>query len=80
MNEEIRSLVRAQPFLPFDVQLVDGRVVHVEHHDFISVPPGNRSQYVIVYDKQGRFEVINTSLAIAVRLSSNGHGKRKKAG
>jgi hypothetical protein len=80
VNEEIRSLVRAQSFRPFDIQLVDGRIVRVAHHDFISVPPGGRQQYVIVYDKRGRFEVINTNLAIAVRLSPNGHTKRRKAG
>jgi hypothetical protein len=80
VNEEIRSLVRAQPFKPFEIHLVNDRVVRVEHHDFISIPPGARTQYIIVYGTQGRFEVINTNLAIAVRLSSNGHGKRRKAG
>lgn len=67
MNEEIRTLIRAAEFKPFVIQMVDGRSIRVDHRDFISVPPNPRQQYVIVYDKQGRFEIINTNLAVAIR-------------
>ena len=70
MNEEIRALIRAVDFKPFVIQMVDGRSIRIDHRDFISVPPHPRQQYVIIYDKQGRFEIVNTTLAAAIRLAT----------
>jgi hypothetical protein len=74
MIEEIRRLIRAVDFKPFVIQLVNGRVIRVDHRDFISVPPNPRQQYVIVYDKEGRFEIVNTTLAVSIRPVN---GKRR---
>jgi hypothetical protein len=70
MQGAIREMAYAVDFKPFIIQMVDGRAIRVDHRDFISVPPHARQQYVIVYDKQGRFEIVNTSLAVSIRLTS----------
>ena len=38
-HEQIRQLLRAQPFQPFTIHLPEGRAVPVIHHDFALVSP-----------------------------------------
>jgi hypothetical protein len=41
--------MRAEPFRPFSLRLVDGTVYDVKHPDWISVPPVRRPREVIYY-------------------------------
>ena len=47
--DSIRLALRAQPFRPFDLKLVDGSVYKVKHPDWISIPPVRRPREAIVY-------------------------------
>ena len=40
MTEDlIRQFIKRQPFIPFAIHLNDGRVLQVEHPDFVLLPP-----------------------------------------
>ncbi len=41
--DEIRKLIRAQPFEPFDLFVSDGASYHVKHPDFIALGARNIS-------------------------------------
>jgi hypothetical protein len=50
-SEEIRPLLRQQPFVPFTVHLGDGGSHHVHHPDYASLSPlGNLLE---VWEKDG---------------------------
>ena len=45
--DSIRFALRAQPFRPFDLKLVDGSVYNVKHPDYLSIPPVRRPREAI---------------------------------
>jgi hypothetical protein len=49
-NDDLRKLVKAEPFRPFDLVLVNGRVVTIPQPDFIAVPTDRRSSLVPFVD------------------------------
>ena len=55
--DDIRALVRRQPFLPLKVNLADGRSFDIHHPDYLIVPP-ERSSSVFVFHKGGTWDVI----------------------
>jgi hypothetical protein len=48
--ERIRDALDAQPFRPFNVNLVDGTTYTIRHPDRISVPPLTRPRDVAIYE------------------------------
>lgn len=68
--ERIRGALRRQPFEPFAVKLVDGTTFTVEHHDWISVPPGARPRDLTFYTPMGgdeyRTHWVNLDLILEV--------------
>ena len=76
MKSEIDKFKKAVPFVPFDIELVCGRIVHVPHPEFLLVPPG-KGLYIGVSDEDGVVEVLNAIMVIAVRPS---RARRRKAG
>lgn len=68
LNEEIRKFVKAQPFVPFDIELVTGRVLGVDHPDFVLVPPVRECRYFVFVDRRdGVPETFNSDLAVFVK-------------
>lgn len=49
-SNTIRDAMRAQPFRPFDLVLVDGTSFAVRHHDYLSIPPGRHPREVMYYE------------------------------
>jgi hypothetical protein len=45
----IRDVMRAQPFRPFDVILVDGTRYTVGHPDYLSIPAVQRPREIMYY-------------------------------
>lgn len=45
----IRFALRAQPFRPFELKLVDGSVYKVKHPDYLIIPPVNRPREAIFF-------------------------------
>ena len=58
-TDEIRTLLRGDPFRSFAVHLTDGTVVNIHHHDSAwMLPSGGELQ---VEDAQGKVHLINTA-------------------
>jgi hypothetical protein len=53
----LRSLIRAQPFSPFTINLADGRSFVVHHHDYLIIPP-ERGSIVFVFHKGGDWDLV----------------------
>ncbi len=63
--EDIRRLLREEPFEPFEIHLVNGRSLRVPHRDFVWIPPKHvRTVYVI--DEDGYVELVNTILIVSI--------------
>ena len=56
--DEIKELMHAEPFRPVRIVLGDQQAFVVSHTDYLMVSPDK--QTVLLYDKQGRFRIINT--------------------
>jgi len=69
--QEIREWWKSEPFQPFEIVLVDGRVFRVPHPDFIFVPPG-RGTWVYVVPSPGAesAEHVNTAVIGSIRRLS----------
>ena len=65
--EEIFELVHAQPFVPFEVHLVDGRSFVIEHPDFIMRTQDNMTLHLSADERSHR---IDTKLVISVTEAS----------
>ena len=80
MIEEIRTFQRRQPFKPFEIVMVDGRVFPVRQPEFILVPPG-RGAWIYVTDERGHVEHLNVVVISSVRLSrGTPRTRRRRAG
>jgi hypothetical protein len=53
-RQQIESAVASE--IPFTLRMADGREYPVPHREYISLPPN--ASYVIVYDDDGRFNVL----------------------
>jgi len=49
----IRSLITAQPFRPFTINLVGGKTFTVRHPEYAAMSPDGRE--MIVYDDEGKY-------------------------
>ena len=79
LNEEIRKFQKATPFAKFEIELVTGRVLLVQHPEFLLVPPLSRAPYFVFVDEDGVAETLNTNLVVGVRQYRNGKQGRRKA-
>jgi hypothetical protein len=61
LNTDLRELIRAVSFQPFEIRLVTGESFQVEHRDFLWLPPSSRSAAVHT-SKQGVVTILNTGL------------------
>ncbi len=59
LTDEMRSLLRAQPFRPFSVHITDGTVVNIHHHDYAWLLPSGGELHV--EDAQGKVHLISTA-------------------
>lgn len=76
---DIRKFIISQPFLPFEITLVDGRKFLIHHPDFVFAPPVARANWVIVISPDGAAEHINTLVISSVRTIPGGaRGKRRR--
>jgi hypothetical protein len=57
--EEIRALLRTQPFHPFYVHLSDGTAVHIHHHDYAWLMPSGAMLFA--QEPSGKFHFIQTA-------------------
>jgi hypothetical protein len=74
--DEVRRFQKHEPFRPFEIVLVDGRVFRVRHPDFILAPP--KGTWVYVTDDEGQTEHINTVVMSSVRHARGGNGRGRR--
>ncbi len=76
--EALGEMIRAQPFLPFDVKTADGDTFHIWHPDFVARSP--RGDTAIMYDKEGRHRIINLRMVVTLEPTrpKSGFGKSGK--
>jgi hypothetical protein len=55
--DEIKELMNAEPFRPVRIVLGNQQAFVVAHTDYLMISPDR--QTVLLYDKQGRFKIIN---------------------
>ncbi len=55
--DEIKELMHAEPFRPVRIVVGNRQSFVVAHTDYLMVSPDR--QTVLLYDKQGRFKIIN---------------------
>jgi hypothetical protein len=79
MKPTIEQYAKNAPFIPFEIELVGGRVLRVDHPEFVYVPPG-KGLYFVVTHRDGTPETCNAVLVVAVRPSRGRLQMRKKAG
>jgi len=72
--DEIKELMRAEPFRPIRIVLGNQQAFVVAHTDYLMISPDR--QTVLLYDKQGRFKIIN---ARQIRLVEAIHRPSSKA-
>ena len=73
---EIRKLLHAQPFRPFNIHIADGGRIPVKHEDFVALAPTGRE--MIVYQSNGDYQVIDVMLVTRLQILSNGSKKAQK--
>lgn len=65
-HEQIRELLRSQPFRPFTIHLPEGRAVEVVHHDFALLSPDGRT--LIAYGPDSSFNMIDVMLIASIQV------------
>ncbi|HSZ59227.1 MAG TPA: hypothetical protein VK797_26535 [Tepidisphaeraceae bacterium] len=71
-TEQLRNFHRAQPFVPFEIHVADGRKFRVNHSELLAYAPGART-FAVWSD--GVYEVVDLLLVASLR-PMNGEGRR----
>jgi hypothetical protein len=66
-HEQIRELLRAQPFCPCTIHLPEGLAVQVVHHDFALVSPDGRT--MAACDPDGAMNSIDVMLIARIHVA-----------
>lgn len=75
--DQFRSSLRAAPFVPFRIHLVDQRKFDVPHPEFAWIIPSGRVAFVVTPGSGDSAEVIDVSLIVSLSpLDGNASGAR----
>ncbi len=69
-TQQLREMLRSQPFQPFDIHMADGQAVPVRHPELVFITPGGRTIGVAVHDDA--IMIIDLLLVTSIRPHSNG--------
>ena len=64
--DEVRKLMKSQPFRPFTIHLPEGRAVRVAHHDFAVLSPDGRT--LLAYEPDNSFNMIDVMLIASIEV------------
>lgn len=68
MNNDLRRLVHAVPFVPFTIHSADGSKLRVPSVDHIAVPPaGSR---IWVFQDDGEYEIVSSLLIARITVDA----------
>jgi hypothetical protein len=78
-TQALQSAMRARPFRPFTLRLIDGRALHVPHPDYIAHKPGSSVAGVVTDDDAAIIVDLMQIVSIEVPDTiDRGKGKRGK--
>jgi hypothetical protein len=69
-TEQLKGMLRASPFQPFDVHLADGRALTVGHPKLVLVTPGGRTVGIAI--DENAIEIVDLLLVTSLRPKANG--------
>ena len=72
--EPLREMHRARPFQPFDIHLADGRVLPVEHPEFLAQSPSGRT--IGVGHDDGTIETVDLLQVVSLEPHPPASGRR----
>jgi hypothetical protein len=67
--DELKKCIVAAPFVPFTLNIADGRRIPVTGRDFILVPP-EKGRIVVVYQRGGEFDILDSTSITGVSFES----------
>ena len=68
--DQLRQVLRADPFKPFSLCVADGRQIRVEHPEFLALFPTGRG--VIVTQPDDSYDVLDLLLVTGVHVEDGG--------
>ena len=74
--DQVRQMHRAQPFVPFDVHLADGRAIAVEHPENLAFAGAGRCIGIARAD--GVIETVDLLLVTSLEPHANGSARRRR--
>lgn len=77
LGSTVKEFARATPFVPFVVQMNDGRQFIIEHPDYISISP--KGGKLIVYDANENETHLSGLLVAAVQAARHRKPRRGSA-
>ena len=77
-NEQVRLMVRAEPFRPFLVKLADGRQLEVRHPENISCSTNGLE--MVIHDDDGMHLIEQTLVVELIARSGPTAARRPKSG
>jgi hypothetical protein len=72
-TQQLREMLQAQPFQPFDIHMADGRSFPVRHPELVIITPGGRTIGVAVHDDA--IAIVDLLLVTSLLPHSNGAAK-----
>ena len=73
-TEQLRRVLHAAPFEPFEIHLADGRHLTVKHRDFLALFPSGRT-FIVTFDDDS-FEVVDLLLVTTLKVRRNGAARK----
>jgi hypothetical protein len=64
--DAVRKLLHATPFVPFGLELANGRTLRVPHPNFVSLSHGGRT--LIIHTEGEDFEIVDTMLVTNINV------------
>ncbi|MFO0973579.1 MAG: hypothetical protein U1A27_09095 [Phycisphaerae bacterium] len=74
--EALQRFLKAQPFVPSELHLADGRTVAIRHPEVVAHTAGGRKVFVALDDKN--FELIDLLLVTSGRTRTSGRNGRTR--
>jgi hypothetical protein len=66
--EQLRTTLRAQPFLPFTIRMADGTSFPIPHPDFLSMSPTGRT--AVIFHKGDSASIVDPLLMTELELAA----------
>jgi hypothetical protein len=74
--EQLKKMHQARPFRPFEINLVDGRSIAVDHPELLAITTSGRTIGVAV--DPDAIEIIDLLLVTSLKPRSNGAARSKR--